>query len=324
MRLPRVRQARHLTGPSEAPQDAAGPGGGTRRAREGRGDVGRQAQMRPARAGRSGRPRRRADGADRGLRRSGRRATGWPRRRPIGLILVATGLAAWFAARVTGRAAWRLRTAEARLRAAAEALPDGLVVCDRDDRIAFYNSRYPEHHDRRRCARPWRSASASTDWMREGMARGPCYHPEMGEDFLERRLRCCAAEQRSEHVHRLADGRWVRIRESRHAGRRPGAADHGHHRGAPPRRRAAPARARGRAGRRPGGDHRRRPRLHLRQPRLRDHDRLHPGRGAGPRAAGRPVERPAAAGVLRRDAPRARGRPHAGTAPSSTGTATAT
>ena len=96
----------------------------------------------------------------------------------------------------------------------------------------------------------------------------------------------------------------------RHPGRRPGAAHHRHHRGAPPRRPAPPPRARGRAGRRPGGDHRRRARLHLRQPGLRDDDRLFPGRGARPRAAARPLERPARAGVLRRDAPPARGRPH--------------
>ena len=107
-------------------------------------------------------------------------------------------------------------------------------------------------------------------------------------------------------------------------GRRPGAPRHRHHRGAQPRRTAPPAGAGGGAGRRPGGDHRRRPRLHLRQPCLRDHDRLHPGGGAGPRAAAHPLERDAATRVLRRDATRAGGRAGAGRARSSTATATAT
>ena len=131
---------------------------------------------------------------------------------PYGLILVATGLAAWFAARVTGHAAWRLRTAEARLRAAAEALPDGLVVCDRDDRIAFYNSRYPAHMTaglRETLA----VGKRFEEWLRDGVERGVVYHPEMGEGFLKRRLKL-RTEKGSEHVHRIADGRWVRIRES--------------------------------------------------------------------------------------------------------------
>ena len=131
---------------------------------------------------------------------------------PYGLILVATGLAAWFAARVTGHAAWRLRTAEARLRAAAEALPDGLVVCDRNDRIAFYNSRYPAHMTaglRETLA----VGKRFEEWLRDGVERGVVYHPEMGEGFLKRRLKL-RTEKGSEHVHRIADGRWVRIRES--------------------------------------------------------------------------------------------------------------
>ncbi len=132
---------------------------------------------------------------------------------PYWLILVATAIAAGIAARATARATLRLRSAEARLRTAAEALPDGLVVFDRDDRIVFYNSRYPEH-----MTDALREGVAVgrrfEDWMREAMARGPVYHPEMGPDFFERRL-ALRASSRSEHVHRLADGRWVRIRENR-------------------------------------------------------------------------------------------------------------
>jgi PAS domain-containing protein len=132
---------------------------------------------------------------------------------PYGVILVATALAAWFAARETARATRRLRTAEARLRAAAEALPDGLVVCDRHDRIVFWNSRYPQM-----MTEPLRRVLAIgkkfQDFLAEGVAAGPVYHPEMGEEFLKRRM-VMRVENRSEHVHRIADGRWVRIRENR-------------------------------------------------------------------------------------------------------------
>ena len=54
------------------------------------------------------------------------------------------------------------------------------------------------------------------DWMREGLARGPVYHPDMGEDFLEKRL-AMRMEPRNEHAFRIADGRWVRVRENRMA-----------------------------------------------------------------------------------------------------------
>jgi PAS domain-containing protein len=132
---------------------------------------------------------------------------------PTIVTLCATGLLAWHVANVARRADRNLQTAEGRLQAAAEALPDGLVVFDRNDRIAFYNSRFP--------ALMTEALSSSLaigkpfdDWIREGMARGPCYHPEMGEDFFEKRAAFRAAP-RSEHSHRLADGRWVRIRENR-------------------------------------------------------------------------------------------------------------
>ena len=60
---------------------------------------------------------------------------------PFAAILVVTGLLAWRVTRVAGLADRHLRTAEDWLEAAAEALPDGLVVFDRHDRIAFFNSR---------------------------------------------------------------------------------------------------------------------------------------------------------------------------------------
>ena len=56
----------------------------------------------------------------------------------------------WFAAVSEAFAAGRglqarLAASEARLKAAAESIPDGLAIFDSDDRLAFHNSRYPEH-----------------------------------------------------------------------------------------------------------------------------------------------------------------------------------
>lgn len=131
---------------------------------------------------------------------------------PDALIFLATAGAIWYAARAGRRRTRRLCLAEARLRAAAEALPDGLVILDRHDRIAYFNSRYPEH-----LVEPLREGLAIgrpfEDWLREGMCLGPIYHEEMGAAFLEDRL-ALRAKGRSEHVHRVADGRWLRIREN--------------------------------------------------------------------------------------------------------------
>lgn len=106
----------------------------------------------------------------------------------------------------------RLRAVEARARAAADALPDGLAIFDAQDRLVFHNARYPEH-----LLSPLREGLAIgkrfDDWLREGLARGPIYHPDMGPDFIERRLAMRAAGV-MEHEHRIADGRWLRIRES--------------------------------------------------------------------------------------------------------------
>jgi two-component system, cell cycle sensor histidine kinase and response regulator CckA len=103
--------------------------------------------------------------------------------------------------------------AEARFLAAAETLPDGLAIFDADDRLIYHNSRYPEHQTPN-----LRAALALgkrfEDWLRDGAALGPIYHPGMGEGFLEQRLAMRRAGQ-GDHEQHLADGRWVRIREAR-------------------------------------------------------------------------------------------------------------
>ena len=185
------------------------------RLREGRGDARRQ-RGEAMEAGRSAAAARALIGADRralGLWACAQTAPARPR--PIGLILRRHGARRLVrGARGRARPARHLRAAEARLQAAAEALPDGLVVFDRHDRIAFYNSRFPE---------------MMTEALRAGLAigkrvrgldrarawrAGPVYHPEMGEDFLERRGDARSATAASTSTG-IADGRWVRIRENR-------------------------------------------------------------------------------------------------------------
>lgn len=107
----------------------------------------------------------------------------------------------------------QLKTSEELFVAAAENLPDGLMIVDADDRIVFFNSCYPEH-----LAPGLRSVLALgkrfDDWIKEGQTLGPIYHPEMGADFQQRRL-ALRRQDRTDHEHRLVDGRWLRIRETR-------------------------------------------------------------------------------------------------------------
>ena len=106
----------------------------------------------------------------------------------------------------------KLAESEARLRAAAESIPDGLAIYDSDDRLVFFNSRYPQHMTTQ--ARSTLALGKRwADWVREAAALGPVYHPEMGEEAVEARI---AARERGEvdREHRLIDGRWVRVRSN--------------------------------------------------------------------------------------------------------------
>jgi PAS domain-containing protein len=49
--------------------------------------------------------------------------------------------------------------------------------------------------------------------IREVSAAGGMYHPDMGPDFVERRL-LDRREPSEDREFRIADGRWVRVRES--------------------------------------------------------------------------------------------------------------
>ncbi|MEK0083028.1 PAS domain S-box protein [Benzoatithermus flavus] len=111
------------------------------------------------------------------------------------------------------RADAALRASEARFLAAAESIPDGLMILDAEDRIVFHNSRHPEllPPALREVLRP---GVRFEDWVREGLARGPVYHPDMGADYADVRLASRRRDGASEREHKHADGRWVRVREA--------------------------------------------------------------------------------------------------------------
>ncbi len=103
-----------------------------------------------------------------------------------------------------------------RFLAAAEALMDGLAIYDADDRLVYHNRRYPEHAPPsfRAAMKP---GARFEDMVRAAAADGGMYHPDMGARFVERRL----TDHRSpaeDREFRIADGRWVRVRESAVAG----------------------------------------------------------------------------------------------------------
>ena len=121
------------------------------------------------------------------------------------------------AASDAARAAERdARASQDRFLAAAESLADGLAIYDADDRLVYFNSRYPEH------APPALRALLKLgvrfeDMIREASADGGMYHADMGADFIERRLNDRRAPSEDREF-RIADGRWVRVRESAIAG----------------------------------------------------------------------------------------------------------
>jgi PAS domain S-box-containing protein len=96
--------------------------------------------------------------------------------------------------------------------AAAEGLMDGLAIYDQDDRLVYHNGRYPEHTPAAIRAEI-RVGARFEDIVRAAGAGGGMYHPDMGEDFVARRLAHHSSVAEDQEF-RIADGRWVRVRES--------------------------------------------------------------------------------------------------------------
>lgn len=104
------------------------------------------------------------------------------------------------------------RESKDRFLAAAEALMDGLAIYDADDRLVFHNRRYPEHTPPGFRAE-LKLGARFEEMVRAAEVAGGMYHQDMGADFAERRL----ADHRSpaeDREFRIADGRWVGVREA--------------------------------------------------------------------------------------------------------------
>jgi signal transduction histidine kinase len=99
-----------------------------------------------------------------------------------------------------------------RFLAAAESMADGLAIYDAEDRLAFYNARYPEHFSRAHRS-ILRLGMKFDELLEDYLAAGSFYHEEMGPDYVERR-RALHRLPTAEHEMRLADGRWLRVREN--------------------------------------------------------------------------------------------------------------
>ena len=105
---------------------------------------------------------------------------------------------------------------EAQLRAAIEALPDGFVMFDADDRIALFNETYREMY--RESADLIVPGISYEDGLRQGVRRGQ-YPEAIGreEEWLAERLRQ-HRDPRGPIEQRTADGRWIRIMERKISG----------------------------------------------------------------------------------------------------------
>lgn len=102
-------------------------------------------------------------------------------------------------------------TAQMRMWAAVEAIPDGFVLYDREDRLVACNQRYKEIY-------PWaaevmRPGNRFEDILRHGVMRGQFRDAVGREDawIAERMARHLSADEVIEQP--LGDGRWVRVLE---------------------------------------------------------------------------------------------------------------
>jgi CheY-like chemotaxis protein len=128
------------------------------------------------------------------------------------------GLRAWIA-RLTGAAALaearaQAELAEARLRDAIEAIPEGVVFLDAEGRYILWNRRYAEIYHR--SADLFRPGARLIDTLREGVRRGD-YPDAIGheEAWLAAREAKLGDATGDRHEQQVADGRWLMIEERR-------------------------------------------------------------------------------------------------------------
>jgi signal transduction histidine kinase/ActR/RegA family two-component response regulator len=129
-------------------------------------------------------------------------------------------LAEWLRRRVIGRsrhavdlAELKAQQAEARLRAAVDALPEGVVFLDHEGRYILWNQRYAEIYHR--SADLFEPGAKLIDTLRVGVARGD-YPDAIGreEEWLAARM-ALLDNPGVRHEQRVSDGRWLMIEERR-------------------------------------------------------------------------------------------------------------
>ena len=132
--------------------------------------------------------------------------------------MAAHGLGAWigrlFNARALAEARAQAERAEARLRDAIDAIPEGVVFLDAEGRYILWNRRYAEIYHR--SADLFRPGARLLDTLREGVARGD-YPDAIGreEAWLAAREAKLATATGERHEQQVADGRWLMIEERR-------------------------------------------------------------------------------------------------------------
>jgi CheY-like chemotaxis protein len=120
--------------------------------------------------------------------------------------------------RLGGRAVTEARDraslAEARLRDAIDAIPEGVVFLDAEGRYVLWNRRYAEIYHR--SADLFRPGARLMDTLREGVRRGD-YPDAIGreEAWLAARAAKLADATGQRHEQQVADGRWLMIEERR-------------------------------------------------------------------------------------------------------------
>ncbi|MFN3584537.1 response regulator [Phenylobacterium sp.] len=127
-------------------------------------------------------------------------------------------LLAWAARLFDGSAVAQARAearlAEARLRAAIDVLPEGVVFLDAQGRYILWNRRYAEIYHR--SADLFAPGERLMDTLREGVRRGD-YPDAVGreEEWLAEREAKLLNPTGERHEQKIADGRWLMIEERR-------------------------------------------------------------------------------------------------------------
>ena len=123
-------------------------------------------------------------------------------------------LACLFGGRAIARAQAQAQLAEARLRDAIDAIPEGVVFLDAEGRYVLWNRRYAEIYHR--SADLFRPGARLIDTLREGVKRGD-YPDAIGREtaWLAAREAKLATATGERHEQQVADGRWLMIEERR-------------------------------------------------------------------------------------------------------------